>query len=101
MKNELNHALFIFAKCPKECPEEHNLSLFENELKKGNESYEDRCKEIGSDILCNIKKHESYLDIDYKELQNLNFLKSDDEEGKAEFSMMNTNLLDLDLKGQS
>ena len=40
---------------------------------------------------------EPYLDIDYKELQNFNFVQSDEEEDNAEFSMINPNLLDLDL----
>ena len=39
---------------------------------------------------------EPYLDIDYKELQNFNFVQSDEEEDNAEFSMINPNLLDLD-----
>ena len=37
-----------------------------------------------------------YLDIAYEELQNFNFVQSD-EEDSAEFSMINPNLLDLDL----
>ena len=36
--------------------------------------------------------------IDYKELQNVNFLQSDDEEDNVEFSMINSNLLALDLE---
>ena len=86
-------------------PEEHYLRLLqlymlwrnENELKQDNQSYEDRYKEVESDTLCNIKKHEPYLDIDYQELQNFNFVQSDKEEDNAEFSMINPNLLDLDL----
>ena len=87
-------------------PEEHYLRLSqlymswrnENELKQGNQSYEDRYKEVEDDILCNIKKHEPYLDINYEELQNFNFVQSDEEEDNAEFSMINPNLLDLDLE---
>ena len=88
-------------------PEEHYLRLLqlympwrnENELKQSNQSYEDRYKEVEGDILCNIKKHEPYIDIDYKELQNFNFVQSDEEEDNAEFSMIiNPNLLDLDLE---
>ena len=67
----------------------------ENELKQDNQSYEDRYKEVKGDILCNIKKHEPYLDIHYEELQNFVFVQSDGE-GNAEFSMINPNLLDLD-----
>ena len=70
----------------------------ENELKQDNQSYENRHIEVEGDILCNIKKHESYLDINYEELQNFNFVQSDEEEDNAEFSMINPNLLDLDLE---
>ena len=52
-------------------PEEHYLILIqlymprrnENGSKQENQSYEDRYKEVEGDILCNIKKHELYLDI--------------------------------------
>ena len=63
-------------------PEEHYtrlLSLYipwrnKNELKQDNQSYENRYKEVEGDILCNVKEHEPYLDIDYEELQqNVNF----------------------------
>ena len=57
----------------------------ENGLKQENQSYEDRFKEIGGDILCDIKKHEPYLGIEYKELQNFNFVQSDEGEDNAEF----------------
>ena len=70
----------------------------ENELKQDNQSYENRHIEVEGDILCNIKKHESYLDINYEELQNFNFVQSDEEEDNAEFSIINPNLLDLDLE---
>ena len=87
-------------------PEEHYLrhSQFyiprrnENELKQDNQSYEDIYKEVEGDILCNIKKQEPYLDINYEELQNFNSVQSDEEEDNAEFSMINPNLLDLDLE---
>ena len=52
-------------------------------------------KEIEDNILCNIKKHEPYLDINYEELQNFNFVQSD-EEDNAEFSIIHPNFLDLD-----
>ena len=42
--------------------------------------------------------HEPYLDVDYEELQNFNFVQSDEEEHNAESSMINPNLLDLDLE---
>ena len=67
-------------------------------MKQDNQSYGDRYKEVEGDILCNIKKHEPYLDINYEELQNFNFVQSDEEEDNAEFSMINPNLLDLDLE---
>ena len=87
-------------------PEEHCLRLLqlympwrnENELKQDNQSYEDRYKEVEGDILCNIKKHEPYLAINYEELQSFNFVQSDEEEENAEFSMINPNLFDLDLE---
>ena len=44
-----------------------------------------------------IEKYEPYLDVDYGELQNFNFVQSD-EEDIAEFSMINPNVLDLDLE---
>ena len=50
------------------------------------------------DILCNIKKQELYLDIDYEELQNFNFVQSDEEENNAKFSVLNPKVLDLDLE---
>ena len=63
-------------------PEEHYLILLqlyipwrnENELKQDNQSSEDRYKEVEGDILCNIKKYEPYLDINYEELQDFNFV---------------------------
>ena len=71
-----------------------------NELKQGNQSYEDRYKEVEGDILCIIKKHEPYLDTDYEELQNFDLIWIDEEEDNAGFSIINPNLLDLDLGGQ-
>ena len=71
----------------------------ESELKQDNKSYEDRYKEVEDDILCNITKHEPYLDIDYEELKNFSFVHSDEEEeDNTEFSMVNPGLLDLDLE---
>ena len=52
----------------------------EKESKQDNQSYGNRYKEVESDILSNIKKHEPYLDIDYEDLQNFDFVQSDEEE---------------------
>ena len=87
-------------------PEEHNLRLLqlympwrnETELKQDNKSHEDIYKEVEDDIICNITKHELYLDIDYQELGNFSFVHSDEEEDNTELSMINPELLDLDLK---
>ena len=67
-------------------------------MKQDNQSHEDRCKEVEGDILCNIRKHKPYLDIDYEELQKFNYVQSDEEEDHAEISMINPNLLDVDLE---
>ena len=48
---------------------------------------------VDSYILCNIKKHEPDLDVDYEELQNFNFVQLDEEEVRAVFPMINSNLL--------
>ena len=45
-----------------------------------------------------MKQHVLYLDIDYEELQNVDFVQSDDEEDNAEFSMINHKFLDIDLE---
>ena len=50
----------------------------EIELKQDNKSYGDRYKEVEDDIMCNVMKHGSYLDIDYEELENFSFVHSDD-----------------------
>ena len=84
LKNELGEmqklsqpCVICFHKVSKlKSPEEHYLRLLqlympwrnENELKQANQSYEDRYKEVEGDILCNIKKHEPYLYMDYEEL---------------------------------
>ena len=52
----------------------------QNELKQDDQRYEDRCKEVEDDALCNKKKHEPYLDIDSEELQNFNIIELDDED---------------------
>ena len=59
--------------------EEHYLRLLqlymtwrnEKELKQENQSYEDKYKETEGDILCNIMKHEPYMDIDYNKIAKL------------------------------
>ena len=38
------------------------------------------------------------MDIDYEDLENFDFVQSDDEEDNTEFSLINPNLLDLDLE---
>ena len=104
--NVVDLVLFVFKVPELKNLEGHYLRLLqlymswrnENELKQDNQSYEDRYKEVEGDILCNIKKHEPYLDINYEELQNFNFVQSDEEEDNAEFSMINPSLLDLDLE---
>ena len=70
----------------------------ENELKQDNQSFEDIYKDAEGNIFCNLKKHVPCLDIDYEELRKFDFVQSNEEENKAEFSMINPNLLDLDLE---
>ena len=88
-------------------PEKHCMQLLqlhmpwrnESELKQDNKSCENRYKEVEDDIICNVTKHEPYLDIDYEELENFSFINSDEEEeDNAEFLMVNPDLLDLDLE---
>ena len=88
-------------------PEEHDLQLLQSympwrnqsELKQDNKSYEDRYKEAEDDIMCNVTKHEPYLDIDYEELENFSFVQSDvEEEDNTEYSIISPDLLDLDLE---
>ena len=100
-RNVVDLALFVFTVSKLKSPEEHYLRFIqlymhwrnENELRQENQSYEDKYKEVEGNSLCNLKKHELHLDIDYEELQNFNFVQSD-EEDNAEFSMINPNLLD-------
>ena len=47
--------------------------------------------------MCNIKK-QPYLDIDIEEFQNFDFVQSDEGEDSAKFSMINPDLLNLDLE---
>ena len=48
-------------------------------------SYEDRYKEVKCDILCNIKKHEPYLEIHYEELQNFDFVQLGEKKIRMNF----------------
>ena len=49
--------------------------------------------------MCNKTKHELHLNIDYEELENFSLVQLDEEEDDdAEFSMINPDLLDLDLE---
>ena len=57
----------------------------EDELKQGNQINEDRNKEVEGDILCDVKKHKFYLDIDHEELLNFNFFQPDEEGCNTKF----------------
>ena len=71
----------------------------ESELKQDNKSYEDRYEEVEDHILCNITKREPYFDIDCEELENFSLVHSDEEEeDNTEYSVINSDLLDLDLE---
>ena len=69
----------------------------ESQLKEDTQSYEDKYNEVESDILCNIKKHEPYLDIDYEELHNYDMSESDDDDNNDDFSMINPDLIEFDI----
>ena len=86
-------------------PEEYYLRILqlympwknEGELKHEDGTYETKFKEVESDILDNLKKHEPYVDIDYDDLYNNGTLESDDDEDhENEFSMLNPDLLGYD-----
>ena len=64
-------------------PEEHLEEQLYTPWRDENELKQDD-KEVEDDILCNIKKYEPYLDINYKELQNFNIIESDEEEDATE-----------------
>ena len=89
--------------------EEHYLRILqlympwrnESQLKGDNQSYEEKFKEVESDILCNLKKHEPYMDIDYEELSNYNMIESDEDEDNDEFSIVNPSLIDFDEEDNS
>jgi len=86
--------------------EEHYLRLLqlympwrmEVELNLGHKSYEDKFKHVESDILCNIKKHEPYLDIELEDFDDVNIDYSEEESDNNEFSMLNPDLLDLEIE---
>ena len=83
LKNELGEMQKRSRPCVIHFHEVSKLQLYmpwrnENELKQGNQSYEDRYKEVEDDMLCNIKKYEPFWDINYEELQNFNFVQSDE-----------------------
>ena len=74
LKNELGEMQKRSRPCVIHFHEVSKLQLYmpwrnENELKQDNQSCKDRYKEVEDDILCNIKKHEPFLDINYEELQ--------------------------------
>ena len=71
----------------------------ESELKQRSKSYEDRYNKVEDHILCNITKREPYFDVDYEELENFSFVHSDEEEeDNTEYSVINPDLVDLDLE---
>lgn len=86
-----NLAFIVFTKFP------NQKNRNENELSQDNQSYKDRYKVVECDTLCKIKKREPYLDTGYKKLQNFNFVQADEVEENAEFSVINPDLLHLDL----
>ena len=53
----------------------------EGQLKQDNQNCEDKYKEVENDFSCNISKHEPYLGVDCEELNNINMIASDDNEG--------------------
>ena len=67
-------------------------------MTQDNRGYNERYKQVEVDIWCDMKKHEPYLAVDYEDLQNFYFVQSDDEEDNTKFSLINPNLLDLDLE---
>ena len=95
--NIVDFALFVFTKPLYWKAQKSNTWGFYSyicpawELKQDNQSYENRYKEIEDNILCNLKKHDSY-----KELHNFNFLQPDEDEDYAEFSIIAPVLIDLD-----
>ena len=92
-ENVVDLVLFVCTKCPNWKAQKSITWDFYSyicsgdwtELKQDNQSYEDRYKEVEGDILYNIKKHEPYLGINYEELQNFNFVQTDEKEDNAEF----------------
>ena len=54
-------------------------------------------KEVESNILSNISKHDPYLSIDYENSNNTGTFKSDDKEENNEFFMLNPYLIDVNM----
>ena len=107
MQKRIRPCVIRFYKVSKlKSPEEYYFRLLQlympwrnkNESKLHNQSYGDRYKVVEGDILCNIKKHERYLDIGYEELRNFDFVQSDAKKDNSEFSMIIPNFIDLDLE---
>ena len=48
-------------------------------------------KEVENDIVNNVKRQKSFLDIDWEELKSCSFLNSDDDSHNEEFSMLGPN----------
>ena len=69
----------------------------EDNLKRDDQTYEDRYKEVENDISDNVKRHEPFLNIDYDELHNYNdILESSEDEEDCEYGLMRPDeLLDL------
>ena len=85
--NAVNIVLFVFAKFPNWKAQNSitwDFHLYvpwwnENKVKQDNQSFEGKYKKVEGNILCNIKRHEPYLDIDYDGLESFNFFQSDEE----------------------
>ena len=95
------HKVFNMISSEKHCLRFLQLILYwrsENELKHCDQSCEHKYEEIEKEIYCNVKKDELYLYIYYEELQNFNLFQSSEEKHNAELSIINPNLLDLDLE---
>ena len=70
----------------------------EDELKGDFDTYEEKYDEVESLIKPNVEKHEPYIDLDYDDLNHPYLSEEDDDEIDDDFSMINPELLDLDLE---